>query len=77
MNELLRQFGPVVFPTIANETIQRLMNDVEQSFKQPIKQENRDFRGVFKIKKRHKTVDFLVWFYFNKNIYKHNECHSE
>lgn len=38
MNELLRQFGPVVFPTIANETIQRLMNDVEQSFKQPIKQ---------------------------------------
>jgi HSP20 family molecular chaperone IbpA len=38
MNEILRQFGPVVFPTIANETIQRLMNDVEQSFKQPIKQ---------------------------------------
>ena len=38
MNEILRHFGPVVFPTIANETIQRLMNDMEQSFKQPIKQ---------------------------------------
>ena len=38
MNEILKHFGPVVFPTITSESIQRLMNDVEQSFKQPIKQ---------------------------------------
>ena len=39
MNEILKHFGtPIVFPTITNETIQKLVSEVEQSFKQPIKQ---------------------------------------
>lgn len=38
MNELLKHFSPIVFPTTTSESIQRLLNEVEQSFKQPIKQ---------------------------------------
>lgn len=39
MNEIMKKyFGPIVFPTATNESIQRLITDLEQSFKHPIKQ---------------------------------------
>ena len=38
MNEILKHFSPIVFPTATSEVLQKMISDMEQSFKQPIKQ---------------------------------------
>lgn len=38
MNDLVRDLFPSYFPTVTNDSIQRWIADVEQMFKQPIKQ---------------------------------------
>lgn len=38
MNDLIRDFFPTYFPTVTSDPIQRWITDVEQLFKQPIKQ---------------------------------------
>ena len=38
MTELMKRFYPTIFPTATNDAIQKMFTEVEQLFKQPIKQ---------------------------------------
>lgn len=38
MNDIIKDFFPTYFPTVSSAPIQKMLTDVEQLFKQPIKQ---------------------------------------
>ena len=38
MNDLVRQYFPTYFPTVTSDSLQKWLTDVEQLFKQPIKE---------------------------------------